>query len=245
MANEISFDLNLAIQHWRENLAQSPAFRSENLNELESHLRDSVAALQATGLSAEEAFSIANRRIGGDQELGTEFGKVNSRAVWLDRIFWILVGVQVWSAVSILSRTLAFMSLALGWKITNYDYQVNGLALPVAFYTLMQLAGMVVCLFFCWWLFTRKAQSVVSWLMPFLKRRMTLALGSILLCIASAIPLFLANLPMIIFQHNGYAMSRIIPPLSYAEVIFGVARLTGLALLTLLIARKRLRARIV
>src|SRR5689334_23260986 len=65
MENQTSFELNNAIQRWRENLGQSPAFRSENLNELESHLRDSIATLQAKGLLEEEAFLIASRRIGG------------------------------------------------------------------------------------------------------------------------------------------------------------------------------------
>jgi hypothetical protein len=46
MQNEISFDLNRAIQNWREQLAQLPAFRSENLDELETHLRDSIAVLK-------------------------------------------------------------------------------------------------------------------------------------------------------------------------------------------------------
>src|ERR1043165_8539789 len=52
------FDLNQAIQRWRENLGQSPAFRSENLFELESHLRDSIATLQRQGLSDEEALLV-------------------------------------------------------------------------------------------------------------------------------------------------------------------------------------------
>src|SRR4051794_3815451 len=60
METQTSFDLNLAIQRWRENLAQSSALRNENLNELESHLRDSIAALQTAGLSGEEAFVIAS-----------------------------------------------------------------------------------------------------------------------------------------------------------------------------------------
>ena len=46
MENQTAFDLNQAIQRWRENLANSPAFRSENLNELESHLRDSISTLE-------------------------------------------------------------------------------------------------------------------------------------------------------------------------------------------------------
>lgn len=95
-----SFDLNLAIQRWRENLAQSPAFHSENLNELESHLRDSVATLRSHGLSDEEAFLIASHRLGNGQQLESEFGKVNRTATWADRILWMLIGFQIWALVS-------------------------------------------------------------------------------------------------------------------------------------------------
>src|ERR1017187_9086718 len=96
MENQTSFDLNLAIQRWREELGQSPAFHSENLNELESHLCDSIATLQTRGLSAEEAFIIATRRIGKGGSLEMEFAKVNRRTVWLDRALWMLIGVQIW-----------------------------------------------------------------------------------------------------------------------------------------------------
>ena len=40
--NESCFDLEAAVKSWRENLSQSPPFEVENLNELESHLRDSM-----------------------------------------------------------------------------------------------------------------------------------------------------------------------------------------------------------
>jgi hypothetical protein len=75
MQNEISFDLNRAIQNWREQLAQLPAFRSENLDELETHLRDSIAVLETSGLSAEEAFTVAVNRIGKEGSLLSELAK--------------------------------------------------------------------------------------------------------------------------------------------------------------------------
>lgn len=76
MQNTVSFDLNLAIHRWRENLAQSPAFSSENLDELESHLRDSVDTLVETGLSKEQAFLFAVQRCGNRKELETQFAKL-------------------------------------------------------------------------------------------------------------------------------------------------------------------------
>jgi hypothetical protein len=103
MQEDNSFDLNCAIQLWRENLAQSPAFRSENLYELETHLRDSIALLQRNGLSAEESFLIAAKRIGSNGMLEAEFAKQNARSVWLDRALWILFGAQLWTLASVLS----------------------------------------------------------------------------------------------------------------------------------------------
>jgi hypothetical protein len=92
MNNESAFDVNLAVRHWRENLGQSPAFRRENLDELELHLRDSVTTLQTRGLSAQEAFVIAAGRIGSGGALGAEFAKVNGGALLMDRILWLLAG---------------------------------------------------------------------------------------------------------------------------------------------------------
>ena len=54
MKTPAPFDLNAAIQVWRQKLAESPSFRVENLDEIEAHLRDSVRNIEANGLSAEE-----------------------------------------------------------------------------------------------------------------------------------------------------------------------------------------------
>lgn len=106
METTAPFDLNRTIQRWRENLAQSPAFRHENLNELESHLRDSIVALQTSGLSAEEAFTIAVKRIGKQKSLEKEFEKMNGKSIWLDRILWMLIGFQVWIMISMFCSTI-------------------------------------------------------------------------------------------------------------------------------------------
>ena len=106
MKTQSSFDLNLAIQGWREDLARSTAFRSENLNELESHLRDSIDRLRTPQLSDEEAFLIATRRVGNTQRLEQEFGKVNGAAVWFDRCLWVLLAFQLWNIISSTSSFL-------------------------------------------------------------------------------------------------------------------------------------------
>lgn len=114
MENTASFDLNRAIQNWRENLGQSPAFRSENLYELETHLRDAIVTLRGSGLSDEEAFIIAAKRLGKSSHLEAEFAKQNSRSVWLDRALWILLGAQLWGLANVFSFSLqTFLQAAL------------------------------------------------------------------------------------------------------------------------------------
>lgn len=110
MENNTLFDLNAAIRRWRENLAQSPSFRRDDIEELESHLRDSVMQLQSQSLSEEEAFTIAARRVGPGAKLSAEFGRINTSVLWIDRMLWMLLGVV---CVSIVRSWLSSVSFAL------------------------------------------------------------------------------------------------------------------------------------
>jgi len=129
------FDLNQAIQRWREDLGQSPAFRSENLFELESHLRDSVATLQRQGLSDEEALLVATKRLGTAASLESEFAKRNVQLVWLDRALWVLVGVQLWGLATGISHVFRILTTAVlpginSWLSTYGFSQISVGAIP-------------------------------------------------------------------------------------------------------------------
>jgi len=80
MENETPFDLESAIRKWRDSLLQSSRLRAEELEELELHLRDSVIALQKRGLSEDEAWIIAQKRLGQRETLKKEFAKATSPA---------------------------------------------------------------------------------------------------------------------------------------------------------------------
>jgi len=81
MENVSQFDLNASLGLWLERLAQAPHFRNENVAEMESHVRDSMTKLQSQGLSEEESFLVAIRRVGTVGKLEPEFAKVN-RSPW-------------------------------------------------------------------------------------------------------------------------------------------------------------------
>jgi hypothetical protein len=113
METPAPFDLNNAIQRWRENLATSPAFRAENLDELEAHLRDSVGAFVAKGLSEDEAWWIAIRRFGFNNSVSEEFEKLNANRIWLDRAAWLVGGSVLISLLSMSAVWLSNLSILI------------------------------------------------------------------------------------------------------------------------------------
>jgi hypothetical protein len=139
---ETTFNLSRAIQNWRQALTESPAIRPDNLDELETHLRDCITGFEAKGLSAEEAFFIATRRLGRPETLAQEFGKVNAATVWRDRALWMLAGMlfltvgwdlssTVSSALTYLGSTMSSNGLALGWWSVAGKFTTLGLVAAV------------------------------------------------------------------------------------------------------------------
>ncbi|PKQ22625.1 MAG: hypothetical protein CVT65_12440, partial [Actinobacteria bacterium HGW-Actinobacteria-5] len=63
-------------------LASDPALAAADLDELESHLRDQIDDLESVGLSGDEAFLIAVRRLGRTDELSREFAREHSDRLW-------------------------------------------------------------------------------------------------------------------------------------------------------------------
>src|SRR4051812_32593541 len=87
------FQLEHELQEWTNHFCQMEAMRSSDIEELEQHVRDSIAVLTTKGLSEEEAFLIATHRVGQSGQVGREFGKVNGGHVWRQRVFWMIAGV--------------------------------------------------------------------------------------------------------------------------------------------------------
>ena len=132
MENQTSFDLSNAIGNWRRSLAQSAAFRQADLDELETHLRDAIPSLQAAGLSTEESFLIASRRIGPPNSLESEFRKVQNGPVWINRP-WRL-GLHFAIAFMILSLIGVAAAIETTVRRASVDFiQPPGLVSPAVF----------------------------------------------------------------------------------------------------------------
>src|SRR5919106_1086016 len=70
------------IAEWRAYVAKAPALNGRDVDELEAHLRDQIAELGAAGLSADEAFLVAVKRMGDVDTLSREFAREHSGRLW-------------------------------------------------------------------------------------------------------------------------------------------------------------------
>ncbi len=76
------FDLESQIRKWRRHVQSVGSLGAQDVEELESHLRDSIDELTERGVSVEEAFIVSIRRMGDAQALDHEFAKVSTENVW-------------------------------------------------------------------------------------------------------------------------------------------------------------------
>jgi hypothetical protein len=70
------------IAEWRAYVAGAPGVNGRDVDELEDHLRDQIAELNAAGLAADEAFLVAVKRMGDLDELSREFAREHSGRLW-------------------------------------------------------------------------------------------------------------------------------------------------------------------
>src|SRR5437660_12010572 len=70
------------IAEWRAYLRRRKALHSPDVDELEGHLRDQLAALAEAGLAGDEAFLVAVKRMGSLDALSREFARAHSERLW-------------------------------------------------------------------------------------------------------------------------------------------------------------------
>ncbi len=70
------------IAQWREYLRRRRAVHGPDVEELEGHLRDQLVALTESGLSGDEAFLVAVKRMGSLDALSREFARAHSERLW-------------------------------------------------------------------------------------------------------------------------------------------------------------------
>ena len=110
-------DVEKRIEQWRAGLAGSELLGGSDVSELENHLREEIEHLKTSGLSDEEAFLVAQHRLGDTAALQDEFAKVSPHRRLANRLSWMATGVLSYFLILHLSSCVTNASTVLGYKV--------------------------------------------------------------------------------------------------------------------------------
>ncbi|WP_256003553.1 permease prefix domain 1-containing protein [Pedobacter deserti] len=118
------FDLGQAVDQYITVISNKGSLTSSDATELSAHLFDSTEVLSKQGLSEEEAFLIATRRLGNEDLLAEEYSKVNpsvkTNKVWA----YLMVGFNLFYGIPAAFFTL----LALFYFLVHDAFQDSGVS---------------------------------------------------------------------------------------------------------------------
>ena len=124
------FELDKSILEWKRSFQQNCSLNEESIDELESHLRESVFELNRKGLSEEESFFVAMNRLGYAPALDAEFEKNSPLGVNQDRLIWMLSGYLGVSICGITSTAIV-SSLSTGMAYAGADATATGVVVTL------------------------------------------------------------------------------------------------------------------
>jgi len=123
-----SFDLDAAVATWRQAYAHRDVFSPDDLDELETHLRDHFEARCAAGSSPETAFAEAQRHVGDGLHTALEYDKVRWSKAYRERRLLPLL-----SSESVMLKNYLLIAFRVFWKRKGYvALNAVGLALGMA-----------------------------------------------------------------------------------------------------------------
>jgi Domain of unknown function (DUF4153) len=99
------------VEQWRSYLRRRQAIQPVDVEELEDHLRGEVAALRRAGLSENEAFLVAVKRMGALDAISNEFAREHSERLWKQLVIGSTGTVQPVGTVR--TETIVVFALAM------------------------------------------------------------------------------------------------------------------------------------
>jgi hypothetical protein len=157
------FNLEQAVAEWRRQMVKAGIKTPVPLEELEIHLREDIAQQMRSGLSAQQAFGIAVKKIGHAPELKREFKKVSAPmeaqfvklagiacvVVALFCPLCVLIPVLFNPAISWWPKALGLAAVATTIATTILSWRYNHKFLPVICSQLVRRSVGIVCYVGC------------------------------------------------------------------------------------------------
>lgn len=116
MENRTEFNLENNLSQWKSILSTKNNLTISNIIELENHLIDLIDDLESKGLSEEESFIIAKKRIGKIDDICLEFDKVNNDFSFTNKAIPFLKGALIYITFIILSKLFFVATILLSEK---------------------------------------------------------------------------------------------------------------------------------
>ena len=82
MESALEPGIEAQIREWKKFLLRRQNIQHVDVDELEDHLRNQIGELESVGLSGDESFLVAIKRMGGVDELSREFARERSSRLW-------------------------------------------------------------------------------------------------------------------------------------------------------------------
>lgn len=188
------FNLDDQLSKWRKQLLGGNVYSPSDIEELESHVLDSMDDLMENKeLTQEEAFWVAIHRIGNVDSLNGEFGKTNGWLLWRRRIIWLLAGYVIISTINNVIASVPQLFFALG--------AMAGLRNSVLFPANIALRALLICGVIVV-LFSKKI-----WEMPTVGRGLSLVRNHYLVFSISAL-IFAFAVRVLLSSFLAYTMSK-------------------------------------
>lgn len=147
------FDLNQAITQWQSKLISAGTVSKDMIDELSSHLNEQVQRLVEIGLSEEEAFMVADHRMGDLRQLSHQLALARPARAWAERALLALVGMMGVVGVTLLfSGFLVFFDPNASRPIDMITMFLQGV---VRWPNPMMIAIGCAWLTSCYWLLAR------------------------------------------------------------------------------------------
>ncbi|RZL41524.1 MAG: hypothetical protein EOP00_24680 [Pedobacter sp.] len=172
------FDLEQHIDSWKTSVANT-TLTTNDVTELELHLRDSFAYLQTLKLDEEEAWLIAVKRLGTNAQLNQEFKKVNQDYTVSKN--WLML---LWGAMGFLLLQALFINVPIvsNYIIIGKDNSVRNSTVHIAEYYIVS-AIILIATFFV----VRKHAIITKWFaLTLSKHSTTYALAGMFLGLCAA-----------------------------------------------------------
>ncbi len=125
MGTRTEFDLDRHITNWRKQFLADSTFYSEEVEELENHVRDGVEHLMETGFSKEEAFYEATARLGSPDALRADYQRARPLA---ERSFTLA------RAVALCTFLIPMLIVPMTGGLSNIIHSLGGHAATLVLY---------------------------------------------------------------------------------------------------------------